>query len=173
MKYFLYLFSLLIVCTACDPDRVYEDYYTLEDNRWYIDTIPSFTFTIEDTTVAYNIYYNVRNAVSYPYHNLYLTYYLLDEQGSQISGRLQDVTLFDAQTGKPLGDGLGDIFDHQILSIPSYKFKRKGKYTFKIKQYMRQDPLPDIMSIGIRVERADKASTWCTLNKMDFLLFFK
>lgn len=156
MKYLLYLFSLFIVCTACDPERVYEENHTIEGNRWYIDTIPSFTFTIEDTTVPYNIYYNVRNAVSYPYHNLYLTYYLLDEQGNQLSGRLQDLTLFDSKTGKPLGDGLGDIFDHQILSVPNYRFKRRGTYTFKVKQYMRQDPLPDIMSIGIRVEKADQ-----------------
>jgi gliding motility-associated lipoprotein GldH len=85
---------------------------------------------------------------------LYVTYYLLDEQGKQLSARLQELILMDATTGKPLGDGLGDIFDHQIVSLQNYKFNKRGKYTFKIKQYMRQDPLPDIMSIGIRVEKA-------------------
>lgn len=159
MKYWLYAFSLAILCAACDPSRVYEENHTIEKNLWYIDTVLTFTFTIEDTTVPYNIYYNVRNAVSYPYHNLYLTYYLYDAEGKQLSGRLQDLTLFDATTGKPLGDGLGDIFDHQILSVAAYTFKRKGIYTFKIKQYMRQDPLPDIMSVGIRVEKAIKPNT--------------
>lgn len=155
MKYFLYSLIIALFCAGCDPDRVYEQNYIIEDNKWYIDTIPSFTFTIEDTTQPYNIYYNVRNAVSYPYYNLYVTYYLLDSQGNQLSARLQELMLMDAKTGKPLGDGLGDIFDHQILSLQNYKFKQKGDYTFKIKQYMRQDPLPDIMSIGIRVEEAN------------------
>jgi gliding motility-associated lipoprotein GldH len=159
MKYFLYIFSLFIICAACDADRVYEENYTIEDNKWYIDTIPSFSFTINDTTIAYNIYYNVRNAISYPFYNLYVTYYLIDEQGNQVSGRLQELTLMDAKDGTPLGSGLGDIFDHQILALGNYRFKKKGTYTFKIKQYMRQDPLPDIMSIGIRVEKANKTGT--------------
>lgn len=154
MKYFLYILVAVLFCAGCDPERVYEQNYTIEDNKWYIDTIPSFTFTIEDTTQAYTIYYNVRNAVSYPYYNLYVMYYLLDEQGNQLSARLQELILMDAKTGKPLGDGLGDIFDHQIIALKNYKFNKKGNYTFKIKQYMRQDPLPDIMSIGIRVEKA-------------------
>ena len=159
MKYFVSIFSLIVICAACDPDRVYEENYTIEDNKWYIDTIPSFKFTIEDTTIPYNIYYNVRNAVSYPFYNLYINYYLLDEQGNQISGRLQELTLMDAKSGTPLGSGLGDIFDHQVLALGNYRFKKKGTYTFKIKQYMRQDPLPDIMSIGIRVEKANKTSS--------------
>jgi gliding motility-associated lipoprotein GldH len=159
MKYLFYFLFLLVICIACDPNRVYEQNHTIEDNKWYIDSIPNFKFTIQDTTSTYNIYYNVRNAVSYPFYNLYLTYYLLDEQGNLISSRLQDLTLMDAKTGRPLGSGLGDIFDHQILSIPNYKFKRKGTYTFRIKQYMRQDPLPDIMSIGIRVEKAGKTKS--------------
>ncbi len=154
MRYFLYAFSLIIICAACDPDRVYEENYTIEDNKWYIDTIPSFRFTIEDTTIPYNIYYNVRNALSYPFYNLYLTYYLMDEQGKQISARLQELTLLDPKTGKPLGDGLGDIFDHRIIALQNYKFPKPGKYTMKVKQYMRQDPLPAIMSVGIRVEKA-------------------
>jgi gliding motility-associated lipoprotein GldH len=153
MKY-LFVIFISLICLACDPDRVYEQNHTIPNNQWYIDSIPSFTFTVEDTTSAYNIYYNVRNANSYPYYNLYLTYYLLDEQGNQISARLQELTLLDAKTGKPLGNGLGDIFDHQIVALPNYKFNKKGNYTIKLKQYMRQDPLPDIMSVGIRVEKA-------------------
>jgi gliding motility-associated lipoprotein GldH len=133
---------------------LYEENHTLENNQWYIDTVPAFTFTIEDINTPYNIYYNVRNANSYPYYNLYLTYYLMDEQGKQISARLQELTLLDPKTGKPLGDGLGDIFDHRIIALQNYKFPKPGKYTMKVKQYMRQDPLPAIMSVGIRVEKA-------------------
>lgn len=141
-------------CVACDPERVYEQNYSIPENQWYIDTIPGFQFTIQDTAQPYNIYYNVRYALSYPFYNLYVTYYLQNEQGDTLSSRLQNLILRDAQTGKPLGDGLGDIFDYQLLSLPNYRFNKKGTYTFKIKQYMRQDPLPDIMSIGVRVTKA-------------------
>jgi gliding motility-associated lipoprotein GldH len=60
--------------------------------------------------------------------------------------------LFDATSGKPLGDGLGDIFDHRILALSDYRFETAGTYRFKIEQYMRQDTLPMILSMGLRVE---------------------
>ncbi|MDO1444862.1 gliding motility lipoprotein GldH [Rhodocytophaga aerolata] len=155
MKYILFVVAISTIFFACDSDRVYEQNHTIPNNQWYIDSIPSFTFTITDSTAAYNIYYNIRNANSYPYYNLYLTYYLLDEEGNQVSARLQELTLLDPKTGKPLGNGLGDIFDHQIVALPNFKFPKAGTYTIRLKQYMRQDPLPSIMSVGIRVEQAE------------------
>jgi gliding motility-associated lipoprotein GldH len=71
-----------------------------------------------------------------------------------VEARLQELTLLDPKTGKPLGKGLGDIFDHQIVALPNYRFQKSGTYTIKLKQYMRQDPLPDVMSVGVRVEKA-------------------
>lgn len=139
---------------ACDPDRLYEKNHDIEDYQWYIDTIPAFNFKIENAAVPYNIYYNIRNASMYPYYNLYLTYYLTDSTGKVISSRLQDLTLMDPKTGKPLGDGVGDIFDHRIQSLGDFRFPYPGQYTFKVKQYMRKDPLPGIMSVGVRIEKA-------------------
>jgi gliding motility-associated lipoprotein GldH len=156
LKSLLFVTAILITCLACDQTRVYEQNTNISNNQWAIDTIPAFTFDITDVSHPYNIYYNIRNSVSYPYYNLYVTYYLSDEKGKMLSSRLQELTLMDPKTGKPLGDGVGDIFDHQILSnIQNYTFPKAGKYTFKVKQYMRVDPLPEIMSVGIRVERAD------------------
>ncbi|MBD0259510.1 MAG: gliding motility lipoprotein GldH [Cytophagales bacterium] len=139
---------------ACDPVRLYEKNQDLEEYQWYIDTIPTFQFEVKDVSVPYNIYYNIRNAAAYPYYNLYITYYLSDNTGKILTSRLQELTLMDPQTGKPLGDGMGDIFDHRILSVGNYRFPRPGTYTFKVKQYMRKDPLPGIMSVGVRVEQA-------------------
>jgi gliding motility-associated lipoprotein GldH len=154
-KYLLCLASVLILI-GCDEQRVFEKNVDLAGNQWYIDTVPSFSFRIDDVSIPYNIYYNVRNAVNYPYYNLYVTYYLQDSSGKQLSSALQNLLLADAKTGKPLGDGLGDIFDHQILSLKEYRFPYAGTYTFRIRQYMRQDPLPLIMSVGVRVEKAGK-----------------
>ena len=35
-----------------------------------------------------------------------------------------------------------------------YQFNNPGLYQFRIKQYMRMDSLPEIMSVGLRVERS-------------------
>jgi gliding motility-associated lipoprotein GldH len=58
------------------------------------------------------------------------------------------------QTGKWLGDGSGDIWDNQILFRKNFKFKRKGKYVFSLEQAMRLENLPQILDVGIRIEKS-------------------
>ena len=140
---------------SCDNKRVYEANNDFESHSWVVDTVPAFTFEIKDPDIAYNILYNVRNSVAYPYQNLYVTYYLEDTLGRQIKSGLHNMILFDPKTGKPQGSGLGDIFDHQILALPQYKFDSAGVYQFRIEHYMRTTELPDILSIGVRVEKAE------------------
>lgn len=149
--------GLLSLLTGCDKGPVvYKEYTDITDGKWYIKNVPSFTFRIDDTTATYNLYYTLRNNLSYPYYNLYLTRYLIDNQGKELESRLDELILLDPKTGKPLGDGLGDLLDHKVLIKRNYRFPHAGSYTLRIRQYMRQDPLPDIVSVGISVEKAPK-----------------
>ncbi len=151
---------LLILVIACsDPDRIFEQNVDFPDQIWLASDIPSFEFKVEDASRNYNLYYNVRNALSYPYHNLYVRYSLEDSLGNQLGGKLQNMDLFDPISGAPLGDGLGDIFDHRILAIEGQKFSSPGTYRFSIQQFMRQDSLPLILSVGLRVEIAPMDTT--------------
>ena len=149
--YFLFL-SLLVMVGSCDSNSVYKDHEDIEDGQWYVKNEPAFTFEITDTTQTYNVYYLVRNSIAYPYYNLYVKRFLLNDKNKIINEALNELILMDEKSGKPLGDGLGDLFDHKVLALKSYRFPRKGKYTFKIRQYMRQDPLPEILSMGVSVE---------------------
>jgi gliding motility-associated lipoprotein GldH len=147
------LFGLFIGLSACDTNAVYKSIEDLDDGKWFIKTVPTFDFEIKDFNASYNIYYYVRNSRDYPYYNLYLTHYLTDTKGKKLSVVLDQVDLFDPKTGKPLGSGLGDIYDHKILVMKNYHFPANGKYKMQLKQYMRQDPLPNILSIGIAIEK--------------------
>jgi gliding motility-associated lipoprotein GldH len=147
-------FGLVVV--ACRPDGHFKEHQDIEDGLWYLKNEPSFTFEITDTTKTYQVYYLVRNAVQYPYYNLYLKRTLFDGQKKIMSEKLNELILMDEKTGKPLGDGLGDLFDHKIVMLKDQRFSQKGKYTIKIQQYMRQDPLPGIMSMGVSVETPEK-----------------
>ena len=149
------IFLLIISLGACsDPARVYERNIDFPQKMWLADSIAEFEFEIEDGGQEYNLYYNVRNSISYPYHNLYVQHTLEDSVGNVLSKALQNMDLFDPVTGAPRGEGLGDIFDHRILAIEHHEFPGKGVYRFKIQQFMRQDSLPLILSMGLRVEIA-------------------
>jgi len=148
------LLCLLAVFTGCDANRVFEENQDIEENQWPIALAPNFSFEITDTTQQYHVYFNVRNAIQYPFYNLYLRHYLVGPDGQQLSSALHEMYLMDPKTGKPLGNGTGDIFDHRFRAIKNIRFPKAGTYQIKLNQYMRQDPLPGIMAVGVRVEKA-------------------
>lgn len=147
---------LLIGAVACKENRIYEKNIDLPQHKWGIDSLLVFKFNVQDIASTYDIYYNIRNSINYGYYNLYITYYLEDDKGKVIDSQLQDITLMNANTGEPFGSGLGDIFSHQLLALKQYKFKKKGNYTLKIKHYMRDNPLTEIVSMGIKIEKSKK-----------------
>jgi gliding motility-associated lipoprotein GldH len=149
------LVGLLVLwtCAACDSPAIFKETVDFDGNRWYVRQVPSFAFTIEEPQQPYSIYYNLRNTSTYPYYNLYVTRTLLDSAGRVLDRKLDQLQLADATTGKPLGSGLGDLYDHKILAMKAFRFPYKGKYTITIQQYMRQNPLPEIQSVGLSIER--------------------
>lgn len=156
-KYFAIWAAVLLLLSSCDPARVYEQNIDLPEGSWQIDNAPVFEFEIQDTTKVYDVYFNVRYNLQYDFYNLYLRHQLLGPDNAQLSEKLHEVVLMDAKTGKPLGNGSSDIYDLQALALDNIKFSKQGKYALKLTQYMRRDPLPHILAIGVRVAEASSA----------------
>jgi gliding motility-associated lipoprotein GldH len=150
---FIWLIIGTLALASCDSNVLYKDHEDIEEGEWFIKNEPTFSFEITDTTQTYNVYYLVRNAAGYPYYNLYVKRFLLNPENKIVNEALNELILMDEKTGKPLGDGLGDLFDHKIIALKNHRFPKAGKYTFKVRQYMRQDPLLGILSVGVSVEK--------------------
>lgn len=158
MRIFLFLVSVSILIFSCDSNRIAEDNKDI-DNYWKGDSIAHFNFKIEDSTIDYNVFFSVRNGVEFPHSNLYFKYVLKDSIGKTLESELVNFQLFNAKTGYPLGNGVGDIFEHQYELLTKYKFITSGTYQVSFQQYMRYDSLPEIYSVGFRVEK--------TINQQD------
>jgi len=155
-KYLILPFLLLaLALSSCNKSRVFEKNIDFDNNTWAIADIQEFKFEIKDTAPKYAIYFNIRNAIFYEYYNLYVKHTLIGPDGKQLSTNLHELFLMDKSSGEPLGEGAGDIFDHQVLALKNQTFAQRGTYTIKLQQYMRRDPLPGIMSVGVRVEKQD------------------
>lgn len=155
------LISFSVFLIGCqDEFRVFEKNEELSEGKWERNYHPTFEFDIQDTTITYNILFNVRNTMDYQFSNLYLNYSLEDSLGNIELMNQTQVFLFDKE-GKPTGEksflfspSIADIFDHHYLCV-QHQFKRAGIYRVKLKQYMRnQDPLEHILAVGVRVEKA-------------------
>lgn len=151
----LSLMLLVLTISACKKSGDIKEMRDFPKNEWYIAHKQTFEFSITDTTSTYRFNYLVRNSISYPFYNLYLQQKLVDSSGRQLSGSMDEVILFDEKSGKPYGDGMGDIFDCRIQApkLQELRFPKPGKYRWIISHSMRPDPLTGIMSIGVEILR--------------------
>lgn len=158
LTYLCVAFTLLFSTLACTSEDGMKEIRDFNDYTWPINKPEVFEVNIKDISKPYTFRYIVRNAAGYPYYNLYLSQKLLDPSGAVIKNTTDEIILFDVKTGKPLGDGLGDMFDHKRI-VPSLKkvvFTVPGKYKWILRHNMRPDVLPGILSIGAEVVPAEK-----------------
>ena len=151
-KLFPALFLLVFALSACDKARLYEENKEIPNNTWKQHDSLVFQTDIKDTIGSYNVFINGRNAGGYQFSNLFLFIKTTLPKGKHATDTME-CTLANAE-GKWLGGGLGDIYDNQILFKRNMRFPQAGKYTFVLEQAMRIDPLPMIMDVGIRIEKA-------------------
>lgn len=137
---------------SCDRAEVFEENRDLKDYAWRVTDKPAFPFAITDTAARYTVYLNLRTTASYPFSNLFVFLTLTAPDG-QIASRLRHEMVVRDETGKPLGDGLGDIFDQQIVALRGVRFHQLGTYRAELEQNMRLGVLPDVMSVGMRIAR--------------------
>jgi len=149
------LVLILTFFSSCDKTKVYESYTDFDEGFWHQDSVVSFSFTIEDASQPYHLKAQFRNAQTYPYHNMYYRYTLKDENDSVLSEEQIQIFLFDPKTGEPSGSGLGDLFDNSQVVLENYNFPNAGNYSVDMKQFMRLDTLPSLLSVGWRVERVE------------------
>lgn len=153
LPFFLFLTLFL---NACDSDRVYEENADFQELKWLPGDSLVFDFSIQQASLPYDLLYDIRYSVNYPYYNLYVKHSLKDSAGHVLDTQLMNMNIFDPKTGVPKGSGLGDIFDYRILFLKDYSFPYTGKYKLVVRQYMRDEPLKGIEAFGLRVEKAKK-----------------
>lgn len=145
----------IFILSGCDQSRLFEENTDFENRIWLANDIKVIDFVVSDIDNVYNIYFNVRNTMNYPHYNLYISFQLKDSLNRILAEDLQNFNLFDPKTGAPNGkSGLGDIFDHQFPLLEDYSFEYPGEKRLELKQFMRYDSLPDIVSTGMRIEIA-------------------
>ena len=145
----------VLLISGCDPNLVFESNTDVNDAIWLLNDVKKYDFQITDENLSYDLSLNLRNTLSYPFHNIYVKYTLKDSLNNVLESELKEYYLFDAKTGEPVGDGLGDLFDNRFSLIENYNFRNVGRYAVELQQFMRLDSLPMIVSVGLRVERSE------------------
>lgn len=123
----------------------------LSADGWRSNEELQFNIPISADQQKQDVHLFVRCEDGYSYSNLYVLYVLKGPDGREVKRRLLNLPLYDATTGRPLGSGTGGINDVTILGVHDEVFAKPGTYTLSIRQYMRDNPLKGIQSLGVHV----------------------
>jgi gliding motility-associated lipoprotein GldH len=155
MKHCGKLFTVVIAIVffaACQTIDLYEQITTYPTHQWSTKQINEYSFSISDTNSLYNIYFVIRHHNAYHYKNIWLQ---VNTQAASDSVLKQTVNINLADDMKGwLGTGMDDIYDHRVLINAKPVKLPMGIFKVSLHHIMREDPLQNILTTGIRVEKA-------------------
>ncbi|MFM2014708.1 MAG: gliding motility lipoprotein GldH [Bacteroidota bacterium] len=143
-----FLFSLV----ACQTIPLYEQNTIHPDHQWNSAKPEKYLFNITDTSQMYKIVFVIRHHNAYHYKNIWVELNH-SSAGEKAQTETFNLNLADDQKGW-LGTGMDDIYDQRIPLYSKPVKLKYGTHTFTIKHTMREDPLQNILSTGIRIEKA-------------------
>lgn len=150
-KLFIVLFTSYIAA-SCTTVDLYMESVSIPGHRWKGSFMPEFTFSIKDTASEYKLYFVIRHNEKYNYNNLWINLYS-QPPGDTLRKVQYELQLATDEKGW-LGTGMGDIYEHWIPLTENVTLK-SGEYRFRIEHIMREDPLENVINVGLRVEKKD------------------
>ncbi len=150
--FFIAFFLIFFVSVSCDPLHVYEKNKDIPGREWNKNQAVTFDVPIDDSSDVYNMYINIRHTSQYKFRNIIFFIKTIGPEGT-IAKDTVEYMLADKK-GKWFGGGLGSLYFLQLPYKKHIRFPQKGVYRFEIIQGMREDKLPGINDIGIRIEKA-------------------
>lgn len=147
--------SCFLLLASCMPSPYYQKNYAIPQNAWSYDYKPAFRVEISDTTVYYTMYFLIRHTEAYPYANIWLRIYS-QQPGDTTADTSRIEVALAAPSGQWLGRGMGAVQEHRMIisgQQDRHLFPKAGVYTFTFEQDMRVNPLPEILQVGLRVEK--------------------
>jgi len=143
------LLSVVLFVASCTQTNVFENNTTIPQQEWKSSFAVTGSFTVTDTTSSYNTYIILRHTDAYKYNNIWLNVGI-QPPGDSMRYNKMAVELGTDANGW-MGTGMSDIWElRQLVYLP---LKKTGTYKYSISQIMRDDPLPAVMSAGLRVEK--------------------
>lgn len=146
------MFTLLsgVLClSSCVDGSFYEKDSPLTGRSWSHENKQKFEVNITDNSAKYDVFITVRHSPSYKFANLYL---LLHEQGVGLKDTAYRKEIILAQPdGRWIGHSAGGLYEIERIAKDNFSFPDTGKYVFEIEQNMRDNPLKEIVDVGIKI----------------------
>ena len=145
------LLSIFFVLSGCETKQLFEQSTIYPNHNWPSKQATKYQFNVTDTAATYKIFFVIRHHNAYHYKNIWLDL-IIKSPMNAITKQVLNLNLADDAKGW-LGTGMDDIYDQRIPMTASPIRLNKGINEISVQHTMREDPLDNILSTGIRVEK--------------------
>jgi gliding motility-associated lipoprotein GldH len=139
---------LLFFLTACSSDEIFSEFYSFSDSQWSRNEKARFEIEVDNSTVHYDVWLEIRNNNNYLFRNLWLFVDIETPDGQQRTDTV-NVELADVY-GKWHGRGISH-HSYSFLFESAIKYPVPGIYVYSIRQGMRTELLEGISDVGLTV----------------------
>lgn len=147
------MLMMVIGLAGCDRGVLFEQFVPLDKKGWGYEQVLPFELEVQDVSVPYDVFINLRHTNDYPYANLWIMVYSYPPDGGTPTQQRMELKLA-TNDGKWLGTGLGANVNHQIKVRDMMKFQAPGKYSLAIQHDMRVQSVPALTHFGITVAKS-------------------
>ncbi len=145
------LLIIFFVLSGCETKQLFEQSTIYPNHNWPSKQATKYQFNVTDTAATYKIFFVIRHHNAYHYKNIWLDL-IIKSPKNAITKQVLNLNLADDAKGW-LGTGMDDIYDQRIPMTASPIRLNKGINEISVQHTMREDPLDNILSTGIRVEK--------------------
>ncbi|MEZ4809913.1 MAG: gliding motility lipoprotein GldH [Allomuricauda sp.] len=156
---FLCALILMLGLVSCTTNLEFSEYRAMKEGKWQMDDVVHFEFSGMDTTMAHNMFINIRNDDTFPFSNLFLIAELEYPDGNTVKDTLE--YKMAESTGEWLGKGLGSIKENKLWFQEKIVFPESGVYKVNIAHAMRRNgnvegihSLEGITDVGLEIEKS-------------------
>lgn len=145
-----------LLVAGCTASPVYQRQEPIPQTQWQSAFKPVFYFDVSDTLATYNLYFLIRHTEAYPFSNIWLRFSIKGPHDSVAKVQQLEIPLAQ-DNGRWYGRQMSEIWEQRMPVAtekgPNILFPEAGRYTIQLEHLMRTNPLPEVMNVGIRVEK--------------------
>lgn len=160
---------ILVVCLlqACHQETLYHTFCNLPPTGWeQKDTVCFDVATCDSQVISCQLYVEVRNRSNYPYQNLPLAITLMAPDSTVTFHDTLSVQLANEES-KWTGKGWGGIYQNSF-PVSRLSLDQTGHYHFFITHCLKNELVPGINDIGIRLERLNQPPVSTGINPQEY-----
>lgn len=151
----VFFFIVFIFLFSCHKNSLYEKNLDVKSGQWQLTDSLKHEISISDN-LPKNLYINIRHTSMFNWRNVWLNMQVTLPNDSVFNEML------NIQLSQPNGQWYGKCSgDICMIQVPieyytAYSFADTGIYTFTLSHEMRENPLENILSVGLKMENVAK-----------------